>query len=96
VVNDSILLVDFVKQRAASGMAIEQAAREAVRLRFRPVLLTSLTTVLGLLPILLERSLQAQVLILLVASLAFGLMGPPPSWFLSSCRRSTRSCAISD
>ena len=54
-------------------MAIEQAAREAVRLRFRLVLLTSLTTVLGLLPILLERSLQAQVLIPLVASLAFGL-----------------------
>ncbi len=74
VVNDSILLVEFVKQRASSGMAIEEAAREAVRLRFRPVLLTSLTTVLGLLPILLERSLQAQVLIPLVASLVFGLM----------------------
>jgi len=73
VVNNAILLVDFIKRRAAGGTTIEDAARQAVRIRFRPVLLTSLTTVLGLLPMLLERSLQAQVLVPLVTSLAFGL-----------------------
>jgi multidrug efflux pump subunit AcrB len=49
------------------------AAREAGRARFRPIVLTSITTVAGLLPLLLEESLQAQVLIPLAASLAFGL-----------------------
>ncbi|MEE8506162.1 MAG: efflux RND transporter permease subunit [Kiloniellales bacterium] len=74
VVNDSILLVTFIKMRAAEGMAIERAACQASRNRFRPVLLTSLTTIAGLLPLLFERSLQAQVLVPLVTSLAFGLM----------------------
>ena len=74
VVNDSILLVLFVKLRAAEGGAIVDAARQASRDRFRPVLLTSLTTIAGLLPLLFERSLQAQVLVPLVASLAFGLL----------------------
>jgi multidrug efflux pump subunit AcrB len=73
VVNNSILLVDFIKRNAAAGMTMEDAARKAARIRFRPVLLTSLTTVLGLLPMLLERSLQAQILVPLVTSLAFGL-----------------------
>ncbi|MDH3228591.1 MAG: efflux RND transporter permease subunit [Alphaproteobacteria bacterium] len=73
VVNNAILLVDFIKRRAGDGMEIEDAARMAARIRFRPVLLTSLTTVLGLLPMLLERSLQAQILVPLVTSLAFGL-----------------------
>lgn len=73
VVNNAILLVDFIKRRAAGGMTVEDAARAATRIRFRPVLLTSLTTILGLLPMLLERSLQAQILVPLVTSLAFGL-----------------------
>lgn len=73
VVNDSILLVLFVKMNAAA-MEIEDAARQASRRRFRAVLLTSLTTIAGLVPILFERSLQAQVLIPLVAALAFGLI----------------------
>ncbi len=74
VVNDSILLVAFVKLRAADGAAAVDAARQASRDRFRAVLLTSLTTIAGLLPLLFERSLQAQVLIPLVTSLGFGLM----------------------
>ena len=73
VVNNAILLVDFIKRHAAEGDTIEDAARRAARIRFRPVLLTSLTTILGLTPMLLERSLQAQILIPLVTSLAFGL-----------------------
>ncbi len=74
VVNDSILLVTFVKRNAAKGLALMDAARQASRDRFRPVLLTSVTTIAGLLPLLFERSLQAQVLIPLVTSIAFGLM----------------------
>jgi multidrug efflux pump subunit AcrB len=74
VVNDSILLVLFVKDNAGAGAAIAAAARQASRQRFRAVLLTSLTTIVDLLPLLLERSVQAQVLAPLVTSLAFGLM----------------------
>lgn len=73
VVNDSILLVRFIKLRRTQGMTVAMAARRASRQRFRAILLTSLTTVAGLLPILTERSLQAQVLAPLVISLAFGL-----------------------
>lgn len=74
VVNDSILLVNFVKRRAAEMGSVTRAAAQASRDRFRAVLLTSLTTIAGLLPILSETSLQAQVLTPLVTSLAFGLL----------------------
>jgi multidrug efflux pump subunit AcrB len=76
VVNDSILLVAFVKLGRRSGAVddVVAAAARAARHRFRPVLLTSLTTIAGLLPLLFEGSLQAQVLVPLVTSLAFGLM----------------------
>lgn len=74
VVNDSILLVAFVKLRAREGREVVDAARHASRDRFRPVLLTSLTTIAGLTPLLFERSLQAQVLIPLVTALGFGLL----------------------
>jgi len=74
VVNDSILLVHFIKIRRAQGLSPIEAARSASRERFRAVLLTSLTTIAGVLPLMLEQSLQAQVLIPLVTSLSFGLM----------------------
>ena len=74
VVNDSILLVVFIREARATGVAVAQAAREAAIARFRPILLTSITTIAGLTPLLLEKSLQAQILIPLAASLAFGLM----------------------
>lgn len=74
VVNDSILLVHFVKLRANDGRGAADAARLASRDRFRAVLLTSLTTILGLLPLLAETSLQAQVLKPLVISVVFGLL----------------------
>ena len=74
VVNDSILLVEFVKLEHAAGRGIPDAAREASRLRFRAVLLTSLTTAAGLLPLLAERSLQAQILIPLAISIVFGIL----------------------
>ena len=74
VVNDSILLVNQIKEHHRPGAAVADVAPKATRARFRAILLTSLTTVAGLLPMLSETSLQAQVLIPLVASLAFGLM----------------------
>lgn len=73
VVNDSILLDGFIGARRAAGAAMEEAAREAVRDRFRAIFLTSLTTVVGLGPLLFEASTQAQFLRPIVASLAFGL-----------------------
>lgn len=74
VVNDSILLVTFVKLRAGEFGDVVAAAKQASRDRFRAVVLTSLTTIAGITPILFETSLQAQVLIPLVTSLAFGLL----------------------
>ncbi len=74
VVNDSILLVEFIKMRRQDGLSIPDAARQASRERFRAVLLTSLTTIAGLLPLLSEKSLQAKLLIPLAVSISFGLL----------------------
>jgi multidrug efflux pump subunit AcrB len=74
VVNDSILLVEFVKLRRTEGMGLHQAAGQAVRDRFRAVFLTSVTTVAGMTPMLSETSLQAQVLVPLVTSVVFGML----------------------
>ena len=74
VVNDSIVLIDFVNRRVRAGLPIDEAILDAGRRRFRPVLLTSITTVAGLTPILLETSLQAQLLIPMATSLSFGLV----------------------
>jgi multidrug efflux pump subunit AcrB len=73
VVNDSILLVVFMRDERAHGIDVMAAAKHAGRARFRPILLTSITTIAGLMPLILETSLQAQILIPMAASLAFGL-----------------------
>lgn len=73
VVNDSIVLVDFINKKRLI-MPLRQALLEAGRRRFRPVLLTSLTTIAGLIPMLLEPSFQAQILIPMATSLCFGLL----------------------
>ena len=73
VVNNSIVLVAFIKLHRRGGESATDAARRAARQRFRAILLTSLTTIAGILPLLTETSLQAQVLKPLVASLGFGL-----------------------
>ena len=75
VVNNSILLVAFIKERFEAGADMIEAAGEAVRDRFRAIFLTSLTTIVGLGPLLFEQSTQAQFLRPIVASLAFGLTG---------------------
>jgi hydrophobic/amphiphilic exporter-1 (mainly G- bacteria), HAE1 family len=74
VVNDSILLVIFLKNARKEGKSLHDAAAQASKARFRAVVLTSSTTIAGLLPLLFERSLQAQILIPLVISTSFGLM----------------------
>lgn len=74
VVNDSILLVEFIKVNYRESGDIVAAAVLASQERFRAILLTSMTTIAGLIPLLLERSLQAQVLIPLAISLVFGLL----------------------
>tara|TARA_R110002049_G_scaffold285698_1_gene466756 strand:+ start:167930 stop:171133 length:3204 start_codon:yes stop_codon:yes gene_type:complete len=74
VVNDSIVLVDFANRRRQAGMAMHDALIDAGRRRFRPVILTSVTTIAGMLPILLEQSRQAMVVVPMAASLSFGLM----------------------
>jgi HAE1 family hydrophobic/amphiphilic exporter-1 len=74
VVNDSIVLVDFINHRIRDGLALRPALLEAGQKRFRAVMLTSVTTVAGLLPMLLETSFQAQVLVPMAISLSFGLM----------------------
>ncbi|MEO1696557.1 MAG: efflux RND transporter permease subunit [Planctomycetota bacterium] len=74
VVNDSILLVEFTKLGRSEGLGAADAAMRASRARFRAVLLTSLTTVLGLTPLLFETSLQAQFLLPLAGSIVFGMI----------------------
>ncbi len=75
VVNDSLILVDFVNKERKVGVPLAQAVMDGAKARFRPILLTSLTTFLGLAPItLFERSLQAQLVIPMAASLAFGIL----------------------
>ena len=74
VINDSIVLIDFINSRIRAGIPAEQALMESGERRFRPIMLTSMTTIAGLIPLMLERSFQAQLLIPMAASLAFGLM----------------------
>ena len=74
VVNDSLVLVDYVNRRRREGLSAEQALRLGGRSRFRPILLTSVTTFLGLTPLLLEKSIQAQFLMPMAVSLAFGVL----------------------
>ena len=74
VVNDSLILLAFYNQLRAAGRPRDEALVEAGRQRFRPILLTSATTFFALLPMILERSLQAQFLIPMAVSLAFGIL----------------------
>ncbi|MDC0598723.1 efflux RND transporter permease subunit [Gammaproteobacteria bacterium] len=74
VVNDSIIVVDFVNKAQAAGTPLLDSVLNAGSARFRAILLTSLTTFFGLLPILLETSLQAQFVIPMATSLGFGII----------------------
>ncbi|MDT8384129.1 MAG: efflux RND transporter permease subunit [Gammaproteobacteria bacterium] len=74
VVNDSLVLVDWINRRRQEGMPLDEALHTAGGARFRPILLTSLTTFAGLTPLLLEKSTQAQFLIPMAVSLGFGIL----------------------
>ena len=75
VVNDNLVLIDRVNNlRDEGGMNLYDALVNGARDRFRPIILTSLTTFIGLLPIMSETSVQAQFLIPMVTSLAFGVL----------------------
>jgi len=74
VVNDSLILIDFVNKARQAGMAAKDAVIRSGTERFRPIILTSLTTAVGLMPIMLETSMQAQMLIPMAISLAFGIV----------------------
>ncbi|MCB2227552.1 MAG: efflux RND transporter permease subunit [Desulfarculaceae bacterium] len=74
VVNDSLVLIDAANRLRAAGMSPGEAIREAGPMRFRAIILTSLTTFGGLAPIIFERSLQAQFLIPMAVSLGFGVL----------------------
>ena len=74
VVNDSLVLVDYVNRHRIRGKSIVEAAWEAGAARFRPIVLTSLTTFAGLSPMLFETDLQAKFLIPMAISLGFGIL----------------------
>ena len=74
VVNDGLVMIDFVNRARHAGASLFDAIREAGVKRFRPIVLTSLTTFAGLTPLLLEKSVEAQFLIPMVISIAFGVL----------------------
>ena len=74
VVNDNLVLIDRINNLRAEGLDLESALLQGATDRFRPIILTSVTTFVGLIPIMLETSVQAQFLIPMVVSLSFGVM----------------------
>jgi len=74
VVNDSLVLIDAANRLRAEGADAQDAVTRAGAMRFRAILLTSLTTFAGLMPMILEKSLQAQFLIPMAVSLGFGVL----------------------
>ena len=74
IINDGLILVDFVNQARLEGRALVESVVQACRQRFRAILLTTLTTFFGLFPIMFETSLQARFVIPMAVSLAFGIL----------------------
>ena len=74
VVNDSLIMIDLINRERKSGIGLNQVLRDCATRRFRPIMLTTMTTFCGLLPMIAERSLQARFLVPMAISLAFGVM----------------------
>ena len=74
VVNDSLIMVTFINRAREEGLPVTQAVVESGTKRFRAIILTSLTTAAGLMPIMLEKSVQAQFVIPMAISLSFGIL----------------------
>ncbi len=74
VVNDSLIMVDFINKARLDGVPAKEAVLQSGTQRFRAIILTSLTTAFGLLPIMLETSMQAQFVIPMAISMSFGII----------------------
>lgn len=74
VVNDSLVMIDFINRNKEEGLSLREAVIESGKRRFRPIILTSLTTFFGLMPIMLETSIQAKFLVPMAISLGFGVL----------------------
>jgi len=74
VVNDSLIFVEFYNSRRLAGESLQASLLSAGAARLRPIFLTTITTVLGLTPLMLEQSMQAKFLIPMALSISFGLM----------------------
>lgn len=74
VVNDSLIIIDLINRERESGIELSQVIRDSATRRFRPIMLTTLTTFFGLFPMILEKSLQARFLVPMAISLAFGVL----------------------
>jgi len=74
VVNDSLILVEFINRRQGAGETMDDSIMSAGKQRFRAIVLTTLTTFVGLLPMLFETSMQAQFVIPMAISLSFGIV----------------------
>jgi multidrug efflux pump subunit AcrB len=74
VINDSIVMVDFINKARAAGMRVMDAVLQAGPRRFRPILLTSVTTFVGLVPLIFERTTTSQFLIPMAVSLGYGIL----------------------
>jgi multidrug efflux pump subunit AcrB len=74
VVNDSLIMVDLINRERKEGIELHQIIRDSITRRFRPIMLTTMTTFCGLMPMMMEKSLQARFLIPMAVSLAFGVL----------------------
>jgi multidrug efflux pump subunit AcrB len=74
VINNSLVMVDVFNEHIKNGMVVREAVILGTKQRFRPILLTSLTTFLGVYPLIMETSLQAQFLIPLAVSIGYGVL----------------------
>jgi multidrug efflux pump subunit AcrB len=74
VVNDSLILIDLINRMRAGGATVDRAIRAAGERRFRPILLTTATTFLGLTPMIFETSMQAKFLVPMAVSLGYGIV----------------------
>ena len=74
VINNSLVMIDVYNENIRNGMPVREAVIEGTKDRFRPILLTSLTTFLGIFPLTLDTSLQAQFLIPLAVSVGYGVL----------------------
>jgi multidrug efflux pump subunit AcrB len=74
IINDSIVLVDFINQARRAGMGVLEAVLQSGPRRFRPIMLTSVTTFVGLMPLIYEKSTTSQFLIPMAVSLGYGIL----------------------